>query len=58
MQGNKQLIALGQDGLIQGYTVSSSNAQIQTQVHGAEKLASDEVLALNKKKIDLMNKLS
>jgi alpha-glucuronidase len=39
MQGNKQVVAVGQDGLIQGYT-------------------SNELLDLNKKKIDLVNKLT
>ena len=29
MQGNKQVVAVGRNGLIQGYTVQVSNAQIE-----------------------------
>ena len=32
MQGNKQIVAVAQDGLIQGYTVSVSDSVIQNQV--------------------------
>jgi len=29
MQGNKQVVAVGKDGLIQGYTVAISTSQIE-----------------------------
>lgn len=57
MQGNKQIVAVGRNGLIQGYTVQVSNAQIQAQIQGEEKLVSNELLALNKRKIELQNKM-
>lgn len=48
---------MGRDGLIQGYTVSVSTAQIQAQIQGEDKITSNELLILNKKKIELINKL-
>ena len=38
--------------------MSISTAQIEAQVQGEEKLTSNEVLDLNKKKIELINKLT
>ena len=57
MQGNKQVVAVGQDGLIQGFTVTVSTAKIQAQIQGEDKITSNELLILNKKKIELINKL-
>ena len=57
MQGNKQVVAVGQDGLIQGYTVTVSTSQIQAQVLGEDKIASNNLLDMNKKKIELINRL-
>ena len=48
---------MAQDGLIQGYTVTVSTAQIQAQIQGEDKITSNELLILNKKKIELINRL-
>jgi hypothetical protein len=40
---------------VTGYTVSSSVKQLELQVVSEEKVAADEVLALNTKKIELQN---
>ena len=43
--------------MIQGYTVTVSTAQIQAQIQGEDKITSNELLILNKKKIELINRL-
>jgi hypothetical protein len=52
---SKQLIAVDGDGQVTGYTVSENIKKFTMQVESEEKVAADEVLALNTKKIELQN---
>ena len=56
-EGKKQLIAICKNGSIHGFTVSASNRNIEEQVQSEEKLKSNELVEMNKKKIELLNKL-
>jgi len=55
--GNKQLVAVDDQGSVKGYSVSKSVKQLEIEVESEEKITSDEVVELNKKKIELQNKL-
>ena len=54
----KQLIGVDADGNVRGFTVSDNIKQFQVEVQSEAKLASDEILDLNKKKIELLNELN
>lgn len=56
--GQKQLIAVDGEGSVTGFTVSTSIKQFEMEVQSEEKVASDEVLALNTKKIELQNQIN
>ena len=56
-EGKKQLIAVCKNGSIQGFTVSASIREFEAQVQSEEKIESNEIVEMNKKKIELMNKL-
>ena len=57
MQGQRQVIAVGQDGSVVGFSVSESNKDFIAQVQGEDKIMSNELVDLNKQKIDLQNKM-
>ncbi len=52
------MIAVDGEGSVTGFTVSASIKQFELEVQSEEKVASDEVLALNTKKIELQNQIN
>lgn len=56
--GGKQLIAVDSEGNVKGFTVSANIKQFELQVQSEAKIAADEVLHLNQKKIELINQLT
>ena len=52
------MIAVCKNGSIHGFSVSASIRAIQEQVQSEEKIQSNELVEMNKKKIELQNRLN
>ena len=47
------MIAVGSDGGVYGYSISQSNKEYVAHIEGDEKIMSNEIVDLNKQKIEL-----